>query len=161
MKKAVGGVVTGENFAFVQSLHVSYCSRSPMRDLSDYFSSLFEPPHFPSHSLSYCGILQASCLPHTRADRQTDRPGRTISDPALVPYRRPGDWMNKLCHPIWWAVLLDLITVVNEGARESPPVCSAAAVTLRHRKPPSPSPELEPPPPLLPSVLPANRRRAF
>lgn len=46
--------------------------------------------------------------------------------------------MNKLCHPIWWAVLLDLITVLNEGARESPPVCSATLVTLRRRALPSP-----------------------
>lgn len=61
------------------------------------------------------------------------------------------DWMNKLCHPIWWAVLLDLITVVNEGAHESPPVCSAALVTLCCRTLPS----------LPPSILPANRRHAF
>lgn len=91
-------------------------------------------------------IVTFQTLTHTHTHTHTRGPLSSCSHVCS-----PGDWMNKLCHPIWWAVLLDLITAVNEGARESPPVCSAALVTLRCCTLPT----------LRPSVLPGNRRRAF
>lgn len=85
------------------------------------FTSSLIHDHIPETS-------RAPSPPHACSDSHTHHPGGSCA-----PVCSRSDWMNTLCQPIWWAVLLDLITVVNEGAHESPPVCSAALVTLRRR----------------------------
>lgn len=115
---------------FGLSLH--YLTRISLVVLTPLF---FDTSETPAHTHTHTHTHAHTCIPLS----------------SCSPACSTSDGMNKLCHPIWWPVLLDLITAVNEGACESAPVCSAALVTLCRRTLST----------LPPSALPANRRHAF